>query len=62
MGPMVEPPLWNLRKSALPILYQAAMRGCMLAGSDRATYTTRFDGPNDTSASSRLGRYGKAAG
>jgi len=25
-------------------------------------YTTRFDSPNDTSASSRLGRYGKAAG
>jgi len=47
----------------LPNLYQVAMRGCMLAGSDRASpNTTRFDSPNDTSASSRLGRYGKAAG
>jgi hypothetical protein len=37
----------------------------MIAALDRfflMVFSPRFDSPNDTSASSRLGRYGKAAG
>ena len=39
------------RQRVLPDLYQAAKRGCMIAGSDRGrsskTLPPRFDGPDD---------------
>ena len=34
----------------------------MIAASDRVAASSRFDSPNDITASARLGRYGKAAG
>ena len=66
MGSIQRVPSDNeVSRSYYPICTKPAMRGCMIAALDRfflMVFSPRFDSPNDTSASSRLGRYGKAAG